>query len=81
MLAVTTDGENRRFASFSCVNVHIDTQAGVGQNKPLLAEFPAFFRLPPVNESAATGRYILGQQTHDRRFHEKPEIRFSIETI
>jgi hypothetical protein len=34
-----------------------------------------------VNESAATGRYILGQQTHDRRFHEKPEIRFSIETI
>src|ERR1019366_3317400 len=45
------------------------------------AELPSFVRLPPVNESAATGRYIPGQQTHDRRFHERPEIRLSIKTI
>ncbi len=34
----------------------VDTQRGVGQNKPLSGGvFLFFLRLPPVNESAATG--------------------------
>jgi hypothetical protein len=62
------------------VNMDIDTQAGVGQNK-LPSGGVSYFPSSSACERVGPDRPIHLGQTHDRRFHERPKIRFWIETI